>query len=131
MSAGPLYFAYGSNLHPLRLRARVPSSRLVGRAKLRGHALRCHKKSLFDGSGKCDAYPTGREDDCVLGAVFTLDAAERPVLDGFGAPAATARSAWAMAISANVAIRVKTESLPAAALSKTEAPRLSRSGPPV
>lgn len=40
MSDPLLYFAYGSNLHPLRLQRRTPSARLAGLAVLEGHVLR-------------------------------------------------------------------------------------------
>lgn len=71
------YAAYGSNLHPIRLAERVPSSRLRGGAILQGYELRFHKRGV-DGSGKCNIVEgTGR----VLVAVFDLDAAEKPLLD--------------------------------------------------
>ena len=54
MSATLLYFAYGSNLHPERLRERVPSAESLGVARLEAHVLRFHKRGR-DGSGKCDA----------------------------------------------------------------------------
>jgi len=47
------YVAYGSNLHPLRLGARLSSPILLGTALLRNRELRFHKRSV-DGSGKCD-----------------------------------------------------------------------------
>ena len=84
-----LYFAYGSNMHPLRLAERAPSSRLVGVARLPDHALRFHKRST-DGSAKCDvvAEPGG----VVHGALFELDerdlgalAAAEPGYDPFDA----------------------------------------------
>ena len=60
MSAAPnpdaptlLYFAYGSNMSSVRLRARVNSAQPLGVARLPGHRLRWHMHSL-DGSGKCD-----------------------------------------------------------------------------
>ena len=46
------YIAYGSNLHPVRLRERLPSARLVGPAFLPGRTLEFHKRSV-DGSAKC------------------------------------------------------------------------------
>jgi hypothetical protein len=82
VSTALLYFAYGSNLHPIRLGERVPSARLVERARLPGYALRFHKRG-GDGSAKCNAWWTGLESDVVLGAVYRLAAAERPVLDEF------------------------------------------------
>ena len=84
----PLYLAYGSNLHPLRLTRRTPSCRLLGRASLQGFALRFHKRSDVDGSAKADACRTGRSGDHVHGVVYQLAAEEFPVLDrieGIGA----------------------------------------------
>lgn len=74
------YLAYGSNLHPDRLRRRVPSSRPVATATLRGYRLEFHKRGR-DGSGKCDAYYTGAAEDQVLGAVYRMAIAERWLLD--------------------------------------------------
>lgn len=81
------YFAYGSNLHPERLRERVPSSRALAVAELDGHLLRFHKRGR-DGSGKCSILPSGRPQDRVFGVVYRMAAAERILLDraeGLGA----------------------------------------------
>lgn len=83
------YFAYGSNLHPERLRRRTPSCEAVGVAELPGYALRFHKRGRPCGSGKCDAYFTGDPEDRVHGVVYRLDPRERRALDdceglGFG-----------------------------------------------
>jgi hypothetical protein len=93
-----LYVAYGSNLHPLRLAERTPSCRAVGVATLVGYELRFHKRSLMsdDGSGKCDAYATGRPEDAVHGAVYRIDARELAALDaaegrGYGYERVTAQ----------------------------------------
>ena len=48
-----LYAAYGSNLHPARLRARVPSAKLLGTAAVAGLAVRFDKRGR-DGSAKCN-----------------------------------------------------------------------------
>lgn len=82
------YFAYGSNMSLSRLRERVPSARRLGCYWLKGHQLRFHKLSK-DGSGKCDAYFTGSEDDFVIGALFEIEPGEKRALDiaeglGFG-----------------------------------------------
>jgi len=77
-----LYFAYGSNLHPVRLGARVRSARLLARASLGHHILRYHKRGAC-GSGKCNAFHTGRVDDRVLGVIYEIAAHEKLVLDGF------------------------------------------------
>ena len=81
------YFAYGSNLHPERLRERVPSSRALAVAELDGHLLRFHKRGR-DGSGKCSILPSDRPRDRVFGVVYRMAAAERANLDraeGLGA----------------------------------------------
>jgi gamma-glutamylcyclotransferase len=75
-----LNFAYGSNLLVERLRARTPSARPVTVATLSGHALRWHKRGM-DGSAKCDAAPTGADEDVVWGVVFRIARAEKPRLD--------------------------------------------------
>ena len=75
-----LYFAYGSNLHPLRLRQRVPSSRPFGVASLSGYQLRFHKNGR-DGSGKCNVFFTGLVTDRVYGVLYQMAVAEKPLLD--------------------------------------------------
>lgn len=50
------YAAYGSNLHPLRLRDRIGSAELIGTARLDDWSLRFHKRGQ-DTSGKCDIVP--------------------------------------------------------------------------
>jgi hypothetical protein len=82
------YFAYGSNLHPRRLGARVAIAADLGTALLPGWALKLHKRGV-DGSGKGDVVATGAADDAVYGAVYLLDDAARAQLDviegiGFG-----------------------------------------------
>jgi hypothetical protein len=82
------YFAYSSNMLTDRLRERVPSATAIGIGQLLGHALRWDKRSGHDGSGKCDAEATGRQEDVVWGVVFELDPEDKPALDkaeGLGA----------------------------------------------
>lgn len=74
------YFAYGSNLHPVRLRERVPSARLVGTAVLPGWRLQFHKRGR-DRSAKCDVIPAAPKGDAVHGAIFALEPEERVRLD--------------------------------------------------
>lgn len=74
------YFAYGSNMSELRLRARVPSATRIGRFTLDKHQLRFHKKS-DDGSAKCDAYYTGNQSDIIIGALYEMDDGEKAYLD--------------------------------------------------
>jgi hypothetical protein len=66
-----------------RLRARVPSARLLGTAVLIGHALRFDKPGSMDGTGKCDAAHTGDPADQVLGALYSMEAADLALLDRF------------------------------------------------
>jgi hypothetical protein len=76
------YFAYGSNLHPVRLQERVPSAELVGTVELKRHCLTFHKKS-HDGSSKCNILETGNERHSVHGAIYRMHPAHKTVLDGF------------------------------------------------
>lgn len=80
MSDYLLYYAYGSNLHPARLGARIPSSQLVGPATLKGYQLLFHKRGA-DNSAKCNAFFTGNMSDQLPGVLFRLLAEEKPILD--------------------------------------------------
>lgn len=95
-----LIFAYGSNLCMGRLKGRVPSARVVTVASLAGYALKFHKRSRLDGSGKADAYKTDRASDVVWGVVYEIDPTEKPNLDkaeglgaGYDEKAVTVKSA--------------------------------------
>ena len=63
-----------------RLQCRVPSANFVTIATLNNHDLRFHKIST-DGSGKCDAFETGNRKHTVIGVVYEISAAEKPMLD--------------------------------------------------
>lgn len=76
------YLAYGSNLHPVRLGERVPSARLAGVVEVTGYRLAFGKRGR-DGSGKCHIVRSGHADDAVFGAVYKIDAGDRPALDAF------------------------------------------------
>jgi hypothetical protein len=87
MTATLKYFAYGSNLHPLRLQQRVPSCRVIDIVNLQGYKLEFHKRSE-DGSSKCNAFFTGEKHDVIFGVVYEITAAEKVRLDraeGLGA----------------------------------------------
>ena len=73
-------FAYGSNLYLSRMTDRVPSSRVVGCARLAGYRLCFHKRSHVDGSGKANVLAGGAE-DCVWGVVYEIAPADLPALD--------------------------------------------------
>ena len=77
-NARPRYAAYGSNLHPVRLAARLPSAELLGHAFVPGLSLRFDKRSR-DGSAKCGIDSGG---DGVYMAVFEVSESERTTLDG-------------------------------------------------
>ena len=72
------YAAYGSNLHPDRLRQRVPSASLVGTGLLPGYSLKFHKLSKKDGSGKCNIIAG---ESRVYVAIFELAETDRSKLD--------------------------------------------------
>lgn len=74
------YFAYGSNMSIARLRELVPSAVRLGCHRLKEHDLRFHKSSK-DGSGKCDAFFTGKDEDLIFGALFEIDSTEKTALD--------------------------------------------------
>ena len=63
------YFAYGSNLHPAWIVARLGSVRVVSIARLADHRLAFHKRGR-DGSGKCDIVRA--PGFSVLGIVYQL-----------------------------------------------------------
>ena len=72
--------AYGSNLLLARMRGRAPSAEPVTTVRLPGYALRFHKRGR-DGSGKADAFFTGRGQDVVCGVVYELSPADKVALD--------------------------------------------------
>ena len=73
-------FAYGSNLHLQRMRARVPSAQPMEIGYVRQRRLMFHKRSV-DGSAKADAAWSPRADDRVWGVIYRLPADEKPALD--------------------------------------------------
>ena len=76
------YFAYGSNLHPMRLEERVGVVRCLGIARLRGVRLSFDKVG-DDGSGKCNI-PVSRDlSSSALGAVFEMSLGQAETLDSF------------------------------------------------
>jgi gamma-glutamylcyclotransferase (GGCT)/AIG2-like uncharacterized protein YtfP len=78
LSTLELYFAYGSNLSPQRLRARVPEAQVIGRARLAGWRLLFDKHGR-DGSAKANIDPNPEHE--VWGAVYRLAPAHRAPLD--------------------------------------------------
>lgn len=77
-----LYAAYGSNLHPTRLGARLTSPRFAGTASVAGWELQFHKRG-FDVSAKCNII---RADGHIHVAVYALTARAFEALDGIEGP---------------------------------------------
>ncbi len=73
------YLAYGSNLHPLRLRERVPSAELLGTVPLSGQKVVFQKISP-DGSSKCDLVEAGQR-SLAFGALYRIDQSHLGALD--------------------------------------------------
>lgn len=76
-----IYFAYGSNLCIDWLRSRTPSAEKSDTGILRGYRLKFHKVSINDHSGKCNAYESGKQSDCVWGVLYEIPEDEVPLLD--------------------------------------------------
>jgi len=76
------YFAYGSNLHPMRLLKRVPSAKFIGVVQLSGYKLTFHKRSV-DKSSKCNLFKTGDSLDIVYGAIYEIAPEGKSTLDKF------------------------------------------------
>jgi gamma-glutamylcyclotransferase len=74
------YVAYGSNLHPARLRQRIHSPQLIGVTALSGYSLSFGKRGQ-DNSGKCTLLFTLGDDHIVHGAVFRLTPSDSRILD--------------------------------------------------
>lgn len=81
-----LYAAYGSNLHPVRMKQRTPSARLLGTAAIAGMALHFHKRGYRDFSGKCNIVRDGEafqrnRHPSIYAAIYDIPLAELSWLD--------------------------------------------------
>ncbi len=85
-------FAYGSNLHPMRLSKRVKSASLIGTGYTSRRRLEFHKKSA-DGSGKCDI-PEDTASSIVYGALFSITDSDWPTLQRFEGVGAGYAESW-------------------------------------
>jgi hypothetical protein len=75
------YFAYGSNLHPVRLADRIGPAGLLGTATLPATRLAFNKLGR-DGSGKGNLQ-LGQSDHQVCGAVYGMSPGQMEQLDRF------------------------------------------------
>ena len=75
------YFAYGSNLHPLRLQRRIPSAQFIGTAVITGYELNFVKRGRDD-SGKGHIKSVSHPSQ-VHGAVYQIAAEHKQDLDKF------------------------------------------------
>lgn len=78
------YFAYGSNLHPVRLKQRIESARLVGTTVISGYELSFTKRGQ-DSSGKGHINPVQNQ-GLVYGAVYQLATEHKADLDRIEGP---------------------------------------------
>jgi gamma-glutamylcyclotransferase len=79
-----VYFAYGSNLHPLRMIDRLGSDiRLLGIAEVGGYKLEFSKRSSTDGSAKCTI--SAVDGGSVWGAVYAITHPHKVTLDAYEA----------------------------------------------
>ena len=76
------YFAYGSNLHPLRLQERIGEAASISIGEVRDARLRFNKISQ-DGSGKCNILKTHDAEGKVCGAIYDLSNEQEQRLDDF------------------------------------------------
>ena len=72
------YLAYGSNLYPPRLAARIPIVAVVGVVELPGWALAFNKRGS-DGSAKCNLHC--RDGALAYGVIYRIAAVDRATLD--------------------------------------------------
>jgi hypothetical protein len=76
------YLAYGSNLHPERLRDRGVSVELIAKVALPGRKL-IFQKIGMDGSAKCDIMESSSGNSVVWCALYAIEVAGIAKLDGF------------------------------------------------
>lgn len=76
------YFAYGSNLHPQRIKERVSSAQLKGVSSVSNYRFAFHKVGI-DGSSKGGLIETGCNKDTVHGAIYEIRKEHKSILDEF------------------------------------------------
>jgi gamma-glutamylcyclotransferase (GGCT)/AIG2-like uncharacterized protein YtfP len=77
-----LYFAYGSNMHPVHMQKRCPGCILVAPARLRDHLLAFSRPwAAWGGGGVADIQPSAGS--VVEGVVWDITEAHRNSLDAY------------------------------------------------
>lgn len=79
------YLAYGSNLHPFRIKQRLPGAELIGNTKIDGFSLTFHKRGQ-DASGKGHIHADNTQNSHIYGAVYRLGKAQKGILDEIEGP---------------------------------------------
>ncbi len=64
-----------------RFLSRVPRAERLSIGAVKNHALRFHKISQIDGSGKCDIYQTGESSNSVIGVLYEVSFEDKKKLD--------------------------------------------------
>ncbi|MDR9417714.1 gamma-glutamylcyclotransferase family protein [Gracilimonas sp.] len=77
-----LYFAYGSNLHQIRLESRLGEADFLGKGKLHSSEIHFHKLG-GDGSGKATVQSSSDPQNVVWGAVYDLSKSQENLLDKY------------------------------------------------
>lgn len=85
------YLAYGSNLHPDRLHARVGQCRKVANIKLPNYSLVFNKRSC-DGSAKCSL--SSDEEKTAYGVLYAVTNQQMLTLDGFEGGSGYFKTQW-------------------------------------
>lgn len=86
-----LYLAYGSNLHPVRIRERIPSAQFIGTTSVPGYRLSFSKRGA-DHSGKGHIHSTDDKQIQLFGAIYKIDSNHRQILDKIEGPGYVPRS---------------------------------------
>jgi gamma-glutamylcyclotransferase len=63
-----------------RLGSRLTGARTISKGVLSGYRLAWHKRAK-DGSGKCDAFATGKKSDLIVGVLYDLADSSKETLD--------------------------------------------------
>ena len=74
------YFAYGSNIHPIRLTKRIKSAQFISAYKLDNYKLKFNKISK-DNSSKCNIELSSNTADKVYGVIYEIDELDLKKLD--------------------------------------------------